>query len=264
MRLREFQDSFGTLMLDRPEALDTPPADLALFFGDTGKIALSEHLKIYRNNIVGGLTETLIAGFPVLEKLVGKPFLEYMGRSFVLENPPAHGCLNTYGEGFDLFIESFAPAAHLPWLADMARLEIAMNKAYYAPDDTPLSAETLTSIAHDKLHEIRLPLRQSATLLRSPYALTAIRDYCLADAPDHQAPDPGKSGVHLLIYRPDLETLIVDLENSEYAILENLTRGINLGEALEHVLEENPNFDAGRFLGRHLNIGTFSSQASLL
>lgn len=259
MRLREFQDAFGALMLDRPEALSAPPAMLASFFGDTGNIALPERLKIYRNNIVGGLTETLIASFPVLEKLVGRPFLEHMGRSFVLQNPPSRGCLNTYGEEFDLFVEGFVPAAHLPWLADMARLEIALNKAYYAPDDAPLKAEALAAIAPENLHDVRLFLRESATLLHSPYALTAIRDYCLAGAPDGQAPDLHQGGVHLLIYRPALETLIVTLEDSEYAMLSRIAEGANLGEALTWTLERYPGFDAGFFLGRHFDLETFSA-----
>lgn len=262
MRLREFQGAFGALMLG--ETPDDPGAELAACFGDTGAIPLKARLGVYRNNIAGGLTETLIVGFPVLEKLVGRDFLEHMAQRFVLAHPPAQGCLNTYGEELAPFIEGFAPASHLPWLADMARLEIAMNKAYYAPDDAALQADALAGLPQERLHEVRLSLTPSATLLRSPHALTAIRNYCLAGAPDGQAPDPDSGGVRLLIYRPVLETVILEMDEGAFVMTERLAAGDTLGETLARVLEAEPDFDAGAFLSGHFRAGIFSARSPLL
>jgi len=41
--------------------------------------------------------------------------------------------LAEYGDGFADFLAGFAPAQSLPYLADVARLEWAINAAYHAP-----------------------------------------------------------------------------------------------------------------------------------
>jgi hypothetical protein len=42
-----------------------------------------------------------------------------------------------YGAGFADFIANFPPAAGLPYLADMARLECLYVQVYHAADDAP-------------------------------------------------------------------------------------------------------------------------------
>lgn len=239
-------------MLDHPKVLDDPPPDFAALF-ETGDIPLPVRLKVYRNNIVGSLTDVMISSHPLLEKLVGHDFLEMMARHFVLENPPTQGCLSFYGATFDTFIENYELAKAMPYLPDMARLEIAMNEAYYAPDDEPLTAADLASATPESL---KLELRKSARLISSKYPLSDIRDFCLAD-------DPAKTlnidtgGVMLMIYRPALDSVIVKLDAAEYAMLDSLKRGTALDDALERTLETHKKFDFQAFLQRHIGLETF-------
>ncbi len=249
MQLSEVQKRFKDTMLDHPKALDDPPEDLAALF-NVGDIPLPERLKVYRNNIVGSLTDVMIASHPLLEKLVGHEFLELMARSFILENPPTHGCLNMYGTDFDKFIASYELAKALPYLPDMARLEIAMNEAYYAADDKPLTADELAE------KELKLKLRQNVKLLSSKYPIDKIKDFCLKDDPDKtMSVDSG--GVKLMIYRPGLDSVIVKLEDSEYEMLLVLSRNTPLDEAVKATLNTHKDFDFQGFLQRHIELETF-------
>jgi hypothetical protein len=201
----------------------------------------------------------MLAGFPLLEKLVGKGFLEAMARSFILECPPATGCINTYGTGFDTFIRSFKPAQSMPYLADVATLEIALNTAYYAPDDAPMSAADLAQIAPEALAGTYLPLRRSACLVESGFPLQDILDFCLsvgADTPDRKL-DISQGSAHLMIYRPALESVIVPLNRAEYAALKALQDGHTLGETFEQTIAAAPDFDIGSFLQKHIHLGSF-------
>jgi hypothetical protein len=47
---------------------------------------------------------------------------------------PTSACLNDYGQQFAAFLAQFPQAAHLSYLADVARLEWAVNRALHAPD----------------------------------------------------------------------------------------------------------------------------------
>lgn len=258
MPLNKFQNSFKELMLDNPEALEAPPSALADIC-EVGEIALPERLKVYRNNIIVSLTEVMVATFPIIDKLVGRQFLELMARSFILESPPKQGCLNLYGEGFDQFIERFELAKSLPYLPDVARFEIALNAAYYAKDDEALDAEALAQIDRDTLPEIHLRPRESVNLVQSSFPLTAIQAFCSKENPEGQLRlDQG--GESLIAYRPVLETQTVILDNDEFMMLAHLSES-TLGAAVEAVLAQFPSFDFERFLQKHLSLGTFQSLA---
>lgn len=253
MRLSEIQERFKDIMLDAPDGLESPPEDFAAQF-EAGDIPLAERLKVYRSTIVGGIAETLCKGFPMLETLVGADFLREAARRFVMAYPPEAGCLNLYGRGFDNFIRAYAPAQGFPYLPDMAGLEIAMNEAYYAPDDERLGVEVLVGLSPDDLGALGLGLRSSARIVSSDYNLAALRAYCLA--PEGPVPDL-KKPCNLLIYRPDLEVHIVPLSEAEAGMLRLLQNGAALGAAAERVIADHPDFDPGAFLQKHLSLGSF-------
>ncbi|MEZ5918848.1 MAG: DNA-binding domain-containing protein [Alphaproteobacteria bacterium] len=259
MRLNDVQARFKEIMLDHPDALQTPGDDFAALF-TAGDIPLPARLSVYRNNIVGSLTDVMVAGFPLIDNLVGRAFMEKMARSFILKNPPQSGCLNLYGEGFEHFIERFEPAKSLPYRADVARLEIALNAAYYAPDDTPLPPDALARIAADSLAETILLLRKAVRLVTSPYPLEKIRDFCLSsDKGQAETLDISTGGCHLLIDRPALDVRVSTLQESEYIFLSGLLAGQTLGAALEHTLILDETFDVHNALQRFFTLEAFSA-----
>lgn len=255
MQLSEFQSRFKDLMLDHPDALDTPDEDLAAFC-KSGDIPLSSRLKVYRNNIVGSLSDVMIATFPTIEKLVGLGFLEGMARSFILEHPPSEGCITLYGAGFDKFIEGFELAKGLPYLPDMARYELALNTSYYAADDNALTAKALSQIAPEDLGDIELKPRASVYIIRSRFPITAIQAYC--ENPDEsEGLRIDQGGENVMVLRPEFETMSVVLNDDETYILERLQAGDRLGEAVENTLSTYQDFDFQSFLQKHLSLETF-------
>ena len=91
---------------------------------------------IYRNTCLSTLVNALRLSFPVVQRLVGAEFFDGSAREFIRRHPPASAWLNDYGAGFAGFLSSFAAAATLPYLADVARLEWSVNCALHA-DDAP-------------------------------------------------------------------------------------------------------------------------------
>ena len=288
MQLSDIQNKFKTLMLDHPDALNTPDEDFAAAFVNDD-IPLPERLKVYRNNIVGSLTDVMADTFPTIEKLVGKEFFEGMARSFILERPPNHGCLNMYGTGFDEFIASFGPAQSLPYLPDVAKLESAINDSYYAKDEQPLTAEALATIPPDKLADTPLSPCGYVKLIRSNYPLTAIREFCALPEEEQGTLDLGQGGVRLMVYRSGHDVKTLELDEDKFYMMQTLGDGTvlggavlekevkttpleevapgegeegkttSLGEAVEKTLEKYPDFDFQAFLQKHLELETFAA-----
>jgi hypothetical protein len=104
-------------------------ADTAAEWIVDGPIAAADRLRIHRNTMLGALTGALRLTFPAIDALVGAEFFDQAARAFILAAPPVSPWLGLYGAEFPEFLEDYAPAAALPYLADVGRLEWAVEQA---------------------------------------------------------------------------------------------------------------------------------------
>jgi hypothetical protein len=125
-----------------------------------------EVLAIYRNTVVSTLINALRLSFPAVRHLVGADFFEAAAREFMRQHLPASACLNDYGDGFSGFLAQFPPAAALPYLADVAQLEWAVNRALHAPDVGKLDLSRLASLGEAALPHVSFTAHPSLSLLR--------------------------------------------------------------------------------------------------
>src|SRR3546814_4089632 len=72
-----------------------------------------------------------------------------MARLYVKDVPPRSRVLAFYGDSLPAFIETFSPTASVPYLADVARLEMLRVRAYHAADSTPLSTDAIARFLAD-------------------------------------------------------------------------------------------------------------------
>ncbi len=131
---------------------------------------------VYRNNVTVSLIDALAATYPVLQTLVGEAFFRAMAREFVQANPPRARIMAFYGLGFADFVTAFPPAACVPYLGDVARLEMARVQAYHAADVPPLAhgAMQLALADPDALISLQLVLHPSMQVIESPFAIVSL------------------------------------------------------------------------------------------
>ena len=243
-RLHEIQSAMAEMALDR-----RPAADLLGFFGDDRAIPLTERLQIHRNNTQFGLTDPLRAGFPVLEQLVGGEFFAAMARDFIRAFPPRRADLAQYGHDFPGFIADYAPAASVPYLADMARLELALMVAELAADRDPLAPAALQSFPPDRLEHLLLTPHPSLRFVASQYPLQAIwQAHQREDGPEG-AIDLDQGGDMLLVYRPRAEALIRKVSAGGFAFVMGLSAGHSISGAYQSAIANHAEFDLAGELG---------------
>jgi len=131
---------------------------------------------VYRNNVTVSLVDALAANFPVLQALVGEAFFRAMAKAFVQANPPRHRIMAFYGLGFADFVATFAPAGSVPYLGDVARLEMARVQAYHAADVAPLEPQALQAALVDPetLMSLQLVLHPSVMVIESAFAIFSL------------------------------------------------------------------------------------------
>ncbi len=134
---------------------------------------IDRRFAVYRNNVTHGLIEALATRFPVVKALVGDDFFRATARLFIAQHKPTNPVLMLWGEDFPGFLRGFPPAAGLPYLADVARLEYARGIAYHAADPPPLTGEALARAATGA--DIAcVALHPSVQLLRARHAFVTI------------------------------------------------------------------------------------------
>lgn len=225
------QTDFAAALLDADRR---PPA--GLMAADVG-----ERFSIYRNNVVSGLSHALAAGFPATEAIVGPEFFAAMAAIYVRVSPPASPVLLHYGAGLPDFLAHFEPAAELPYLADVARLELAYTRAFHAADAAPLPADRLGSIAAERIGAVRVALHPSLQILCSPHPVATIWAMNTGHAPLHEIRDWTAQDV--MVLRPHYDTTVTTLAPGEAEFLRQLQDGAPLGEAVASAMRDAGSFD---------------------
>jgi hypothetical protein len=219
--LREVQDSVTAFMLGGGDGA------AALVVADG--LAPEDRLGIYRNTYRSALVAALRISYPAVRKLVGEDFFEGAARAFIDAHPPAIAYLNAYGAEFGDFLAAFAPAESLPYLADVARLEWAVNLALHAEDTPPLDFARLAGISAD----IAFVAHPSVALLALAHPADAIWRAVLDGDDDALAAiDISAGPVRLLIGRGAEGVTVERLAEDEAAFAAALFSGIALSRAL--------------------------------
>jgi hypothetical protein len=113
---------------------------------------------IYRNTGLKACIDALQANFPAVVRLVGEEWFRAAAAVYARAQLPASPVLLIYGDGFAEFLAGFAPAADMPWLAEVARVDRLWSEAHVAADDTTLAAADLLRLAPEDLSRTGLRL----------------------------------------------------------------------------------------------------------
>jgi hypothetical protein len=203
---------------------------------------------VYRNNVRVGLIEALRARFPVVERLVGEEFFRACAGLFATRHPPRSRLLMQYGEDFPAFLESFEPARSLPYLPDVARLEIARGEAYHAADAEPLGPEAFARAASGDVERLRLRLHPSLRLVVSRYPIVAIWEMNQPGRKPERLPlDQGETA---LVARPAMTVNVEPISPGYAAFLAAFAVGGDLSEAASAAASREDDFDLAGHLAR--------------
>jgi hypothetical protein len=219
-----------------------------------GAFSPAERLDIYRNTFLSSLTAALRISYPAVHRLVGEEFFDGAAQCFIQAHPPQTAYLNAYGAGLADFLARFPAAASLPYLADVARLEWAVNLALHAEDAIPLDADALASIADVPPERLILTPHPSIGLLRLDHPAEAIwRSVLAEDDSALRAIDLSAGPEWLLVERNANGVEVSPLAETEWRFAASLCAH----ETFAKSVETTPAADVVCLFARHLAAGRF-------
>src|SRR5262249_35742811 len=157
----------------RQAVLGGDTAEIAAAIGGDG-LGPAARVGIYRNHFFATLSASLQGTFPVVCRLVDERFFAYAAHEYLRAHPPHSRCLTEYGADFADFLGGFEPCKCLPYLADVARFEWALNIAASVREAAPLPPQALAEAPTNEAAYVALRLQPSLSYVISPWPIDAI------------------------------------------------------------------------------------------
>jgi hypothetical protein len=104
-------------------------------------------LNVYQNNYRVQLIDCLEASYPHVRSLLGEAAFLAAAVTHVDRNPPHAWTLDAYGDNFDATLMALYPAN--PDVHELARIELALARAFVAADSETLNADALAQVDWD-------------------------------------------------------------------------------------------------------------------
>ena len=247
--LAKFQDAFSrALLASEPAAGGGPMID---------GLVEQPGFAVYRNTVLKGCIDALQANYPAVARLVGAEWFRAAAAVFARDSLPAHPTLLDYGAGFAEFLASFAPAAELPYLAEVARLDRLWSEAHVAADAAVLDPAAVAALGPQQLASARLRPHPAARWLVSKHAPV----YSIWSRNRAGAAEIGElewRGEGALLTRPHGEVLHAPLDRAGIALLDACMRGESVSDAVIGVLDADEHADLSALIRQLLQAGAFT------
>lgn len=206
---------------------------------------------VYRNNVAVSLSEALAKRFPVIRRLVGDEFFAAMARVYAEAHRPASPVLLEWGDTFPAFLASFPPLADYPYMADVARIEVARGQAFHAADAVSAGPDSFVGANPSSLH---LVLHPSVHVLRLRHPAVSI---CARNQPGAAPQTMTLAGEEIALILRDraFNVPVIAISDGDAVMIDHIRLGASLTTAAELALWSDPDHDPQPLILRLMQTG---------
>jgi hypothetical protein len=257
--LRVFQDRFAAALI----APAVPAGGVSDVPPEIARLVAQPGFAVYRNTVLKGCIDALQANYPAVSRLVGDEWFRAAAMIYARANLPRQPALLGYGTDFPAFLATFEPAAELPYLAGVARLDRFWTEAHVARDENPVAAAAVAAFAAPELARVVLHPHASARWAWFDYAPVATiwgrnrTPESIARDAASLAPDLEWVAEGVLITRPHGAVLWTPLGKPGCAFLDTCAAGGTLAAAATAALDADPHADLSVLIAQLLDAGAF-------
>ena len=215
------------LQLDFKQALqDKDETPLLEQFSALSNLTAGEGFAVYRDAFFLRMREFLEEDFSLCFSFWSEPERKAIIYAYIKKNPSSYSSGVEFGRDFPAFLGERKLSPEKSFLPDLAKLEWALVRAFYADKSEHQDFSGLeTAIAEDWL-EARFYFDPALQLFESDWPITEI--YETAQAPTKKVPQK------FIVYREEGEAVYRECSAEEFLFLAALHSGLTVGEVLRH------------------------------
>ncbi|MBW2523356.1 MAG: putative DNA-binding domain-containing protein [Deltaproteobacteria bacterium] len=180
---------------------------------------------MYLLRIVGALAED----YPTVRALLGEEQFEAMIRAYVAQYPSRSYTLDHTGNELPEYLVRCSELDNHLLLADVARLERAINRSSHAPESQILASNAIAPVPMERWPALRFRLSWSAEVLAFDFPAN---DLVSAVHDDEPLPDVGRRPAWTLVWRKDFVVWRQALSEPRYQLLRALAAGATMEGAI--------------------------------
>jgi hypothetical protein len=225
--LHETQRWLARIILD-PGAVETgalDASDTLAHDADTARIRLGA----YTDGYPARLEEALAEAFPALRRVLGDEIFHGMVERYVPAAPAGIYNLNDVGAPLPAWLASDQVARAVPLAPDLARLELAVQRAFHATLLPPFDATPLASWGPEEWDGAIVRFQAGVALVRSAWP---IHDVWQARTQPRDTSDLAAEPQNVVVARAGFRVTATLTAADEAMLLERLLAGERLGPAL--------------------------------
>lgn len=231
MELRLLQRWMNERIL-RPERLEGSPTEARLLESllrpSDARVAI-ERLGAHTGGYPARLFDALSEAVPAVRRFSGERAFAELVRRYVRTRPPRSYNLNHAARELPRFLGNDPETKRLPFLPDLATLEVAIQEAFHSPHRTPAEPAALGDLPPDALPLLVLELQPGTAVVSSTwpiFELWSLRE----ESDDRLHVDLRDRGESVLVRRRGLEVFVEPVSRAQAKALEVLLAGRTLGD----------------------------------
>lgn len=173
MNLREYEVLFTDAL--HPNASSNVFLNACEMLVEHGSMTAEQRLLVYRHNVSGGYISALASTFVVCEQILGEQCFASFARDYAWNREEQSNDLNELGNGFPAYIEKQMVQREgfedYAYLADMARLELLIEKSVQASDSDTENIIGANVLENNDPSEVFPVVNKSLNLLSTDYPI---------------------------------------------------------------------------------------------
>lgn len=201
---------------------------------DQASTALRLH--IYRNNYQASLRNVLESDFEMLGLYLGDALFEQMVADYRVAYPSKYASLREFGAQLPEFLRTHPPFNEHPQLAELARFERLLLRAFDAADAPRAQVDDLLALAHDQWPELQLRFHPSVQMFSAQWNVVPIWQALKAQQTPPQ-PQQADNSVWVLWRNAERLTEFGSVDSLEARCLSAFMSGNSLSEVAEQLLD---------------------------
>ena len=138
-----------------------------------------------------------------------------------------------YGEDFPEFLIDFEHTQKLPYLSDVARLELIRHWAYHAADSCHMTSEDFKQIIPSQFEQSKVYLHPSLQLVRSGYPIFSIWQSHQPNSDTNAIVDMEAASEQVIVARHNFEVCLFSVDAVTYDFYHGLSKRLTVSQAAD-------------------------------
>jgi hypothetical protein len=192
-------------------------------------LSAAERVDIYHGMYMLRMVEALEADYPAVRHVLGEEAFQELIEEYVGAYPSRSYTLNRLGDHLPRFLEEHPERPRAAFLADLARLELAVTQVFDEEDSAVLTSDQVRAVPADRWPMARVRPVRAFRLLTFEHPVLRWLDAARRREPP---PVPVRRSSRVVVYRQRFSVLRLELSRPEHALLAALAAGSPLAEAV--------------------------------